>query len=52
MVLRVEAGGPTRPYAPHIPANANAVCTVFSKSRAVGALVRFRGGAYAQMNDN
>ena len=50
--MRVEVGGPAHLYAAHIPAIATAVGTVYRKSGAVGALVRFRGGAYAQMNAN
>jgi hypothetical protein len=50
MVLRVEVGGPAYLYATTLPAGAVAVGTVTRKSGLVGALLRFRNGAYAQMN--
>lgn len=52
MGLHVEVGGPAHLYARNIPAVATAVGIVRVETGEVGALVRFRGGAYAQMNDH
>ena len=52
MVLRVEVGGPAHLYAREIPAGAMPVGVVRSDDGASGALLRFRNGAYAQMNDS
>lgn len=51
MVLRVEVGGPVHLYAPEMPAGAMAVGVIRSDDGVAGALLRFRNGAYAQMND-
>ena len=51
MVYHVEVGGPVHLYAREIPAGAMAVGVIHSDDGAVGALLRFRNGAYAQMND-
>ncbi|MGE5089705.1 MAG: hypothetical protein ACM3QY_11315 [Candidatus Levyibacteriota bacterium] len=50
MVLRVEVGGPAHLYAHDVPPGAVAVGTVTRDSGAIGALLRFRNGTYAQMN--
>ena len=52
MALHVEVGGPAHLFARNIPAVASVVGVVRNESGEVGALVRFRGGAYAQMNDH
>ena len=51
MVLRVEVGGPAHLYAREMPAGAMAVGVIRSDDGIAGALLRFRNGAYAQMND-
>lgn len=52
MVYHVEVGGPVHLYAPEIPAGAMAVGVIRGDDGAAGALLRFRNGAYAQMNDS
>ena len=52
MALLVEVGGPVHLYTREVPAGAMAVGVVRSDDGAVGALLRFRNGAYAQMNDS
>ena len=50
MAYQVEIGGPAHLYAPEIPAGAMPVGVVRNEDGVVGALLRFRDGAYAQMN--
>ena len=50
-ILYVEVGGPAHLYASDMPAGAMAVGVVRLVDGAVGALLRFRNGAYAQLND-
>lgn len=50
MVMRVNIGGPAHLYTNAIPAGMMAIGTVTRKSGEVGALVRYQGGAYAQLN--
>ena len=51
MAYDVEVGAPTELYARALPAGATAVGIVRDKgTRATGALLRFKSGAYAQMN--
>ena len=52
MVYRVEVGWPAHLYATEIPAGAVAVGVIRSDDGVAGALLRFRNGAYAQMNDH
>ena len=52
MAYQVEIGGPAHLYAPEIPAGAMPVGVVRNDDGVVGALLRFRDGAYAQMNDH
>jgi hypothetical protein len=52
MALRVEGGGPAHLYTREVPAGAMAVGVVRSDDGAVGALLRFHNGAYAQMDDS
>jgi len=51
MAYHVEVGGPAHLYAGAIPAGAIAVGVIRSEKGDSGALLRFRTGAYAQMND-
>ncbi|MGE5169921.1 MAG: hypothetical protein ACM3JC_06065 [Rudaea sp.] len=50
-ILYVEVGGPAHLYAREMPAGAMAVGVVRLADGAVGALLRFRNGAYAQLDD-
>jgi hypothetical protein len=50
-VYHVEIGGPVHLYAREVPAGAMAVGVIRTDDGVAGALVRFRNGAYAQMND-
>jgi hypothetical protein len=50
MVLRVNIGGPAHLYTNAIPVGMMAIGTVTRKSGHIGALVRYQGGAYAQIN--
>ena len=50
-MYHIEVGGPVHLYALEIPAGARAVGVVRSDDGAAGALLRFRNGAYAQMNN-
>lgn len=52
MAYHVEVGGPVHLYAKAIPAGATAVGVIRSENGDTGALLRFRSGAYAQMNDD
>ena len=51
-ILYVEVGGPAHLYASEMPAGAMAVGVVRLVDGAVGALLRCRNGAYAQLNDH
>lgn len=50
-MYHVEVGGPVHLYAREIPAGAMAVGVIRSDDGSAGALLRFRNGTYAQMND-
>ena len=50
MVLRVEVGAPAQLYTRTVPAGATAVGIVRKETGETGALLRFKNGAYAQMN--
>jgi hypothetical protein len=50
MSYDVEVGAPAQLYARAIPAGATAVGIVRKETGETGALLRFRSGAYAQMN--
>lgn len=50
MVLRIEVGAPAQPYARALPAGAIAVGIVRKETGETGALLRFKNGAYVQMN--
>ena len=52
MVYKVEIGGPAHLYAREFPAGAMPVGVVRNEDGIAGALVRFRSGAYAQMNEH
>lgn len=52
MVYQVEIGGPAHLYAREFPAGAMPVGVVRNDDGIAGALLRFRSGAYAQMNDH
>jgi hypothetical protein len=51
MVYHVEIGGPAHLYLQDVPAGAMAVGVIRDDDGAAGALLRFRTGAYARMND-
>ena len=51
MAYHVEVGGPAHLYASAIPTGATAVGVIRTDKGNAGALIRFRTGAYAQMND-
>ena len=48
----VEVGAPAQLYVRELPSNAVAVGIVRKDTGETGALLRFRSGAYAQMNGN
>ena len=52
MAYVVEVGAPARLYIRDVPSDAMAVGIVRKDTGETGALVRFRSGAYAQMNGN
>jgi len=52
MAYHIEVGGPAHQYASAIPAGATAVGVIRSENGDAGALLRFRSGAYAQMNND
>ena len=51
-ILSVEVGGPAHLYAREMPPGAMPVGVVRLVDGATGALLRFRDGAYAQLNDH
>jgi hypothetical protein len=51
VVLRVEVGGPAHLFVRELPAGAMAVGVIRGDDGVAGALLRFRNGAYAQMNE-
>jgi hypothetical protein len=52
MVYQVEIGGPVHLYVHDVPAGAMAVGVIRDDDGVAGALLRFRTGAYARMNDS
>jgi hypothetical protein len=50
MVLRIEVGAPAQLYVRALPAGATAVGIVRKETGETGALLRFKNGAYVQMN--
>ena len=48
----VEVGAPAQLYVRNVPRDAIAVGIVRKETGETGALLRFRSGAYAQMNGN
>jgi len=52
MAYVVEVGAPAQLYVREVPSGAVAVGIVRKETGETGALLRFRSGAYAQMNGN
>ena len=52
MAYVVEVGAPVKLYARDVPSDAIAVGIVRKESGETGVLLRFRSGAYAQMDGN
>jgi hypothetical protein len=50
MDMRIEVGGPAQLYVRALPAGATPVGIVLKATGETGALLRFKNGAYVQMN--